>query len=64
MPKGNPNPQTIASDKYQKKAGYKSKSYKLKEDLVNRFADACQKAGISQAAKISELMESFISEMK
>ena len=34
MPKGNPSKQTIASEKYQKKAGYKSKSYKFKILMV------------------------------
>ena len=31
MVKGKPNPQTIASEKYQKKAGYMTKGFKLKE---------------------------------
>lgn len=62
MPKGNPSKQTIATDKYQKKAGYKSKSFKLKGDVAERFAAACDRAGVSQAAKITELMEKFIAE--
>lgn len=62
MPKGKPSKQTIASEKYQKKAGYISKSYKLKKDVTDRFAAACEKAGVSQAAKITELMEKFIAE--
>lgn len=62
MPKGDPNSQTKATDKYQKKAGYKSKSYKLKGDVAERFAAACNRAGVSQAAKLTELMEKFISE--
>ena len=60
MPKGNPSKQTEASEKYQKKAGYKVKGFKLKGDIADRFAEACDKAGVSQAAKISELMEEFI----
>lgn len=63
MPTGNPNTQTKATAKYQKKAGYKSKSFKLKGDIDLRFAAACEKAGISQAAKITEMMEAFIKEM-
>ena len=62
MPKGNPTKQTIASEKYQKKAGYKVKAFKLKGDVADRFAAACEKAGVSQAAKITELMEQFINE--
>lgn len=62
MPKGKPGAQTIATQKYQQKIGLISKSYKLKQELVERFAAACDKAGVSQAAKISELMEQFIAE--
>lgn len=62
MPKGSPTRQTVASEKYQKKAGYRAKTYKLKGDVVDRFASACEKAGVSQAAKITELMERFINE--
>lgn len=60
MPKGDPNRQTKATDRYQKKAGYKSKSFKLRGDVAERFAAACDRAGVSQAAKITELMEAFI----
>ena len=62
MPKGNPSRQTVASEKYQKKAGYKVKGFKLKGDVAERFAEACENAGVSQSAKITELMEQFISE--
>ncbi|MBQ3600557.1 MAG: chemotaxis protein [Lachnospiraceae bacterium] len=63
MPKGSPNAQTIATEKYQKKVGYISKSYKLKRELVEQFEDACMRADVSQAGKISELMKSFIEEV-
>lgn len=63
MPKGEPNKNTIRVDRYQKKAGYKVKGFKLKGDLADRFAAACDKAGVSQASKISELMEQFINEV-
>ncbi len=62
MPKGSPSKQTIASEKYQKKAGYKVKGFKLKGDVAERFAEACERAGVSQVEKITELMEKFISE--
>lgn len=45
------------------KAGYKSKSYKFKGDVADRFAAACERAGVSQSAKLTELMEKFISEV-
>jgi predicted DNA-binding protein len=64
MPKGEPNKNTIRVERYQKKAGYKTKGFKLKGDLADRFAAACDKQGVSQAAKISELMEQFISEVE
>lgn len=64
MPKGEPNKNTVRVDRYQKKAGYKVKGFKLKGDIADRFAEACDKAGVSQAAKISELMEQFINEVE
>lgn len=62
MPAGNPKAQTLASEKYQAKAGYMSKTYKLKRDVVDRFAAACEKAGVSQAAQLTAMMEQFIAQ--
>lgn len=59
MPKGKPNAQTIASEKYQKKAGYMTKGFKIKREVADRFELACDKAAVSQAAKITELMLEF-----
>lgn len=64
MPKGAPSPQTIASEKYQKKAGYKTKGFKLKGDVAERFAAACEKAGVSQSEQITKMMEEFIASQK
>lgn len=64
MPKGSPSKQTIASEKYQKKAGYIAKSYKLKREVVEQFQQACERQGVSQAGKIMELMQKFIEEEK
>ena len=64
MPKGNPSAQTRANEKYQLKAGYIAKTYKLKRELTEAFAQACEKAGVSQAAAISELMREFIEKNK
>ena len=47
-------------DRWQKKAGLISKSYKLKKELVEKFSTACRKAGISQAAQLSKIMQEFI----
>ncbi len=63
MPKGSPSRQTIASEKYQKKAGWMTKGFKLKRELVEQFESACKEAGVSQAGKISELMKEFIEEV-
>lgn len=60
----NPKPQTIATDKYQKKIGLISKSYKLKKEVVEAFADACKQAGVSQAGKLTELMKQFVEETR
>lgn len=64
MPKGKPNPQTIASEKYQKKAGYMTKGFKIKRELADQFAAACEKAGVSQAGQITKMMQEFICEIE
>lgn len=64
MPIGSPKPQTVATKKYEKKAGWLSKSYKLRRELVEEFADACDKAGISQAAQLTKMMQAFIEEQQ
>lgn len=60
MPVGKPTAQTVASKKYQEKVGYISKSYKLKKDVVEAFAKACEKNGVSQSTKIKELMLDYV----
>lgn len=62
MPKGKPTSQTIATEKYQKKAGYMTKGFKIKRELAEEYEKACAKVGVSQAGKISELMRAFIEE--
>ncbi len=64
MPVGNPNAQTKATEKYARKVGLISKSYKLKREVVDEFAKACEKAGVSQAAKLTQMMVAFIEENK
>ena len=59
MPVGKPKPQTIATKKYGEKGGLIATSYKLKKDVVNRFAAACEAAGVSQAAQLTKMMEEF-----
>lgn len=64
MPKGSPNAQTKATEKYQKKKGYKAKAFKLKEEDIEAFEKACEKAGVSQASQITKLMKQFVEEME
>ncbi len=64
MPKGSPKAQTVASEKYQKKAGYMTKGFKLKREVAEQFAEACEKAGVSQAAQITKMMKEFIEKQK
>ena len=60
MPKGSPKPQTVATKKYEAKVGLMAKTYKLKRELVEQFAEACEKAGTSQAAQLTKMMKEFI----
>ena len=64
MPVGNPSKQTIATRKYEAKVGWMSKSYKLKREIVEEFAKACNIKGVSQAGKLMEMMQEFIDETK
>ncbi|WP_313187365.1 hypothetical protein [Lacrimispora sp.] len=51
-----------SQDKWNAKAGLISKSYKLKRELTEQFAEACEKAGVSQAGQITKMMKEFIDE--
>ncbi len=63
MPKGEPNTQTKATDKYQKKAGIVAKTFKLKKEIVEAYKEACDKAGVSQAGQLTKMMNDFIEEV-
>lgn len=64
MPVGKPTAQTRASEKYQKKVGLISKSYKLKKELTDEFAEVCKVAGVSQSALLTEWMTQYIEQQK
>lgn len=49
-------------DRWNEKAGYVSKSYKLKRDVVEDFKAACDRAGVSQAAQLTAMMKAFAKE--
>lgn len=57
-------PQTKATMKYEQKVGIIAKTYKLKRELTDAFADACKKAGVSQSAQLSKMMQEFIDQQK
>ncbi len=46
-------------DKWNEKAGYISKSYKLKREVVEAYAQACEQAGVSQAGQLTKMMNEF-----
>ena len=54
------NAQTKATEKYQQKVGLVSKSYKLKKEIVDAYATACKKAGVSCAGQLTTMMQDFI----
>lgn len=64
MPIGKPSPQTIASEKYQKKAGYMVKGFKIKREVAEAYEKACEKAGVSQAGQITKMMKEFVEEVE
>lgn len=64
MPKGNPTAQTRASQRYQEKAGYMTKGFKLKRSLVEEYVSACGEAGTNPTAEVRKFMEKFIEETK
>lgn len=64
MPIGSPKPQTIATKKYEEKAGFISKSYKLRREVTDEFARACEKAGVSQASQLTRMMQEFVRQQK
>lgn len=56
--------QTLRNERYQKKAGWMSKSYKLKREVVEAYAEACDKAGVSAAGQLTKMMKEFIEEVE
>lgn len=64
MPIGEPNQQTKSTDKWQKKAGYISKSFKVKKEIADEFGKICKEKGESQAKLITGFMLDFIAKNK
>ncbi len=58
-----PKAQTKASAKYQAKAGYSTKSYKLNAEqsaTADAFKAACEKTGTPQASMLAALMRQYL----
>lgn len=51
-------------ERWNKKAGYVAKSFRMYQTMADDFAAACEKAGRSQASVIQELMQGFIDSQK
>lgn len=56
------NKNYTAQERYQKKVGLIPKTYKLKKELVENFAEACKKANVSTAKQLTNMMQKFIDE--
>jgi hypothetical protein len=56
--------QSIATRKYEKKAGWVSKTYKLRAEDVNKFKETCERLGVSQAGQLTEMMREFVEQNK
>jgi len=56
-------PWQTPQDRWQEKSGYKTKGFKLKVDLTNKFVEACKKEGEYPATVISRMMEEYIKNM-
>lgn len=54
---------TLSNERYQKKAGWRSKAYKLKLEVIEAYAEACDKAGVSQAGQLTKMMKEFIEQV-
>lgn len=52
--------QSKATRKYEASHGWISKSYKMKREIVESFAEACKAAGVSQAGQLMKMMQEFI----
>lgn len=52
-----------ADKKYHKKVGLVSKTYKLHENVVDEFAEACEKNETSLGSTLENLMKGFIDEV-
>ena len=50
-------------DKWNKKNGLVSKTYKLQKEIADQFAEACEKVGVSKKAQLERMMTEFVKEV-
>ena len=53
-----------AQDKWDMKAGVSAKTYKLKKDVADAFAETCDRLGVSKASQLTKMMTEFIEQNK
>ena len=51
---------TRATTRYHKRKGLISKSYKLDQEIVDMFAQACENIETTQAKELTKFMKRFI----
>lgn len=51
-------------DAWNERNGLVSKTYKLQKDIADRFAAACDQAGVSKKKQLEKMMMNFISEIE
>lgn len=49
-------------DRWNEKAGYISKSFKMYRATAEAFKAACEQAGVTQSQQIVKMMQAFIDE--
>ena len=51
---------TLATERWQRKKGMVSKTYKLRREIVDAFTEACENAETSQARELEKFMKRYI----
>lgn len=60
----NEEKKTRPQDKWDKKAGVVSKTYKVNGKTAEEFKEACANAGVSMGTQLTKMMNDFIDEVK
>ena len=54
--------QSKATRKYEASHGWMSKTYKMKREVVEQFADTCKRTEVSQAGQLMKMMQQYIAD--